>query len=172
MSILYKTFLFYNDLDNNLHYIGPYTQKGQPAPIYTAVGTYCGDVIARNMSERLDDISFYKQSGSIDVENIKKTIEEYSSQTKTRCFLCSMKDINCFKSETKGNYEGYIHNSLKRYMDLQHYDKEEHDASERYREFLMPFRQVAAYFIGLVANRGRAEIIVGLDILDRGLGSA
>lgn len=128
MSILYKTFLFYNDVDNNLHYIGPYNQKGQLVPIYTAVGTYCGDVIARNMSERLDEISFCKQSGSIDVENIKKTIEEYSSQTITRCFLCSMKDINCFKSETKGNYEGYIHNSLKRYMDLQHYDKEEHDA--------------------------------------------
>ena len=26
------------------------------------------------------------------------------------------------------------------------------------------------YLIGLVANRGRAEIIVGLDILDRGFG--
>ena len=128
MSILYKTFLFYNDVDNNLHYVGPCNRMGKIVPIYTAVGTYCGDIVARNMSEKLDDISFCTQENGTTKESIKKAIEEYSTQTKTRCFLCSMRDVNRFKSESQGNYEGYIHNSLKRYIDLQHYDKEEHDA--------------------------------------------
>lgn len=127
MSILYKTFLFYNDVDNNLHYIGPRDQIGKITPIYTAIGTYCGDVIARNISEKLNDISFC-DNDYVSRESITKTIEEYSSQTKTRCFLCSMRDVNRFKSESQGSYEGYVHNSLKRYMDLQHYDQEEHDA--------------------------------------------
>lgn len=127
MSLLYKTFLFYNDVDNNLHYIGPCDQTGKITPIYTAIGTYCGDVIARNMSEKLNDISLCGND-CVSRESITKTIEEYSSQTKTRCFLCSMRDVNRFKSESQGSYEGYVHNSLKRYMDLQHYEQEEHDA--------------------------------------------
>ena len=122
MSTYYESYIFVRSNNDELEYIGPYSQNGKPCSLFEGSGGYVGEVVGEAMYGYLKNIKIKDASDPVKFLGFKSSEEDSYGWEDVQCTVLSWNELD--NGERGPVRYGYIYKTLKRNLEINGFEKD------------------------------------------------
>ena len=122
MSTYYESYIFVRSNNDELEYIGPYSQNGKPCSLFEGTGSYVGEVVGEVMHEYLKNLKIKDASDPLKFLGFKPNEENSYGWEDVQCTVLSWNELD--NGERGPVRYGYIYKTLKRNLEINGFEKD------------------------------------------------
>ena len=122
MSTYYESYIFVRSNNDELEYIGPYSQNGKPCSLFEGSRGYVGEVVGEVMYGYLKNLKIKDTSDPLKFLGFKSNEEDSYGWEDVQCTVLSWNELD--NGERGPVRYGYIYKTLKRNLEINGFEKD------------------------------------------------